>query len=56
MDYREGVGLETMPHDITALAAERARQARLVPESETEQDQADADAWWGLSDATGWTV
>lgn len=56
MDYRESVELETVRHNIGALAAECARQARLVRESETEQDRADAEAWWTLSDTTGWTV
>ncbi len=52
MDYRESVGLET-GHDF---AAECARQARLVRESETEQDREDAEAWWELSNTTGWAA
>lgn len=52
MDYRETAGLET-GHDF---AAECARQARLVRESETEQGREDAEAWWEVSDTSGWTA
>jgi Protein of unknown function (DUF3018) len=38
------------------FAEECARQARLVRESETEQERADNEAWWELSDTTGWTA
>jgi hypothetical protein len=52
MDYRESVGPET-GHDF---AAECVREARLVRENETKQDREDAEAWWELSDTTGWTA
>jgi hypothetical protein len=36
--------------------AECARQARLVREAETQESLAEADAWFELSDKSGWTA
>ncbi len=38
------------------FAAECARQARLIRESETPQSQAEDEAWFEASDTAGWTV
>jgi len=38
------------------FATECARQARLIRESETPENQADDEAWFEASDTTGWTA
>jgi hypothetical protein len=58
MNYREGRWLENVRRDINApgFAAECTRRVRLVRKRETEQDWADGESWWSLSDTTGWTA
>ncbi len=47
--------LRGMPDDRMTVA-ECGRQARVIRDAETASMRAEAEAWFELSDRTGWTV